>query len=129
MQRRSKMRDYKGEIREIHDEAQKEFQIKASKLSKLDLQEQELLHYIDNTEHINAVDGAKLFKKLKEIRQYRRMLKNQMAELTSIRDSIRSISKREDKSPISINKNKYNSTINYILNSKIPEGLDAPIFK
>ncbi len=47
-------------------------------LSDLDLEEQDLLHYIE-TEKFNAVEGYKLSKKIKEIRLERRKVKNELA--------------------------------------------------
>ena len=49
-----------------------------SNLSDLDLEEQDLLHYIE-TEKFNAVEGYKLSKKIKEIRLERRKVKNELA--------------------------------------------------
>lgn len=47
-------------------------------LSDLDLEEQDLLHYIE-TEKFNAVEGYKLSRKIKEIRLERRKVKNELA--------------------------------------------------
>jgi hypothetical protein len=49
-----------------------------SNLSDLDLEEQDLLHYIE-TEKFNAVEGYKLSKKIKEIRLERRKVKNELS--------------------------------------------------
>lgn len=50
-------------------------------LSELDLEQQDLLHYIEN-EKFNAVDGYKLSKKIKEIRTERRKVKNELAMIS-----------------------------------------------
>ena len=47
-------------------------------LSDLDLEEQDLLHYIE-TEKFNAAEGYKLSKKIKAIRLERRKVKNDLA--------------------------------------------------
>lgn len=46
-------------------------------LSTCDLKEQDILHYIE-LEKFNCVDGYKLAKKLKEIRQERRKIKDKL---------------------------------------------------
>ena len=53
-----------------------------------DLQQQDILHYIENKK-CDAIISAKLMKKLKEVREKRRAIKEELAALTSIRDSSR----------------------------------------
>ena len=55
-------------------------------LSDLDLEEQDLLHYIE-TEKFNAVEGYKLSKKIKEIRLERRKVKNELALINIFQQS------------------------------------------
>lgn len=55
-------------------------------LSTCDLKEQDVLHYIE-LEKFNCVDGYKLAKKLKEIRQERRKVKNQLNLIKVFQDN------------------------------------------
>ena len=56
--------------------------------SEYDLQRQDILHYIE-MKKCDAIISAKLMKKLKEVREKRRTIKEELAALTSIRDSSR----------------------------------------
>ena len=56
--------------------------------SEYDLQRQDILHYIE-MKKCDAIISAKLMKKLKEVREKRRAIKEELAALTSIRDSSR----------------------------------------
>lgn len=51
--------------------------------SECDLAEQDILHYIE-FEKYDAATGAKLLKRLKEVRRERRSIKNEYEELQSI---------------------------------------------
>lgn len=53
------------------------------KKSKYDLEEQDILHFIE-FEKYDAVVGSKLLKKLKETRKYRREIKDEYESLQSI---------------------------------------------
>ena len=55
-------------------------------LSNCDLREQDILHYIES-EKFNSVDGYKLAKKIKEIRQERRKVKNQLNLIKVFQDN------------------------------------------
>lgn len=57
-------------------------------ISNYDLQEQDILHYIE-IKKCDAIISSKLMKKLKEIRQKRRIVKEEYNALKSISDSSR----------------------------------------
>lgn len=53
-------------------------------LSKLDLEAQDLLHYMEMSKNKNAFDGFNLYKRLCEIRRERRICKNEIELLTPL---------------------------------------------
>lgn len=56
-------------------------------LSNVDLEQQDILHYIENN-NLNASGYAKVGKLLKEIRLKRRKIKNDLDKLSTIRDNL-----------------------------------------
>lgn len=56
-------------------------------LSNVDLEQQDILHYIENNK-LNASGYAKVGKLLKEIRLKRRKIKNDLDKLSTIRDNL-----------------------------------------
>lgn len=71
-------------------------------LSKIDSEREDILHYIELSKY-NAVQGWKLLKKLKEVSQRRRNIKEELGYLSSINSKIpydsicSSISRKEKK--------------------------------
>lgn len=59
----------------------------AQELSNVDLEQQDILHYIENN-NLNAGGYAKIGKLLKEIRLKRRNIKNDLDKLNAIRDNL-----------------------------------------
>lgn len=56
-------------------------------LSNVDLEEQDILHYIENN-NLNAGGYAKVGKLLKDVRIRRREIKNDLDKLNSVRDNL-----------------------------------------
>ena len=56
-------------------------------LSNIDLEQQDILHYIENN-NLNASGYAKIGKLLKEVRLERRNIKNDLDKLNAIRDNL-----------------------------------------
>ena len=71
------------EINKMLTELQSSQDTLSSKLSWYDNQEQDLLHYIENSK-LNAVQMSKFCKKLKEVRNARRKIKEDLGFLASI---------------------------------------------
>ena len=71
------------ELKEFENNLESRFNQLNQKKSEFDLAEQDILHYIE-FERYDAVTGAKLLKKLKEVRIGRREIKNEFEELQSI---------------------------------------------
>ena len=59
----------------------------SQELSNVDLEQQDILHYIENN-NLNASGYAKVGKLLKEIRLKRRNIKNDLDKLNAIRDNL-----------------------------------------
>ena len=59
----------------------------SQELSNVDLEQQDILHYIENN-NLNASGYAKAGKLLKEIRLKRRHIKNDLDKLNAIRDNL-----------------------------------------
>ena len=57
-------------------------------LSNVDLEEQDILHYIENN-NLNAGGYAKVGKLLKDVRIRRREIKNDLDKLNSVRDNLK----------------------------------------
>jgi len=55
--------------------------------SKIDILQQNILHYIE-LEDYNAAQGSQLVKKLKEVRKARRVIKEQVKELSALVDKL-----------------------------------------
>ena len=70
---------FTGIDKEINDISQE--------LSNVDLEQQDILHYIENN-NLNASGYAKVGKLLKEIRFKRRNIKNDLDKLSAIRDNL-----------------------------------------
>ena len=64
----------------------KEIENISEELSNADLEQQDILHYIENN-NLNAGSYAKVGKLLKEVRKRRRNIKNDFEKLQSIRDN------------------------------------------
>ena len=65
----------------------KEINTIAEELSNVDLEQQDILHYIENN-NLNAGGYAKAGKLLKEIRIRRREIKNDLDKLGAVRDNL-----------------------------------------
>ena len=72
----------------LYDEMKDRMKVLDKQLSEYDLQEQDILHYIE-MKKCDAIMGAKLMKKLKEITANRRIVKEEHASLNSIIDNKR----------------------------------------
>lgn len=59
-------------------------------LSYYDLQEQDILHYIENNK-LNAAKQSKIFKVLKEIREKRRLIKQEYSQILMIEKQLTSV--------------------------------------
>ena len=70
-------------INNVYAELKKRFNELDAIKGQYDMQEQDILHYIE-FEKYDAVTGSKLLKKLKEIRIGRRNIKNEYEDLQSI---------------------------------------------
>lgn len=57
-----------------------------NKLSVWDIKQQEILHYIEN-HNLNAAESCKLIKLLKNIRSERRIIKDEMDVIRSVKDT------------------------------------------
>lgn len=64
----------------------KEIENISEELSNVDLEQQDILHYIENN-NLNAGSYAKVGKLLKDVRKRRRDIKNDFEKLQSIRDN------------------------------------------
>lgn len=67
----------------LYDEMTNRMKVLDGQLSEYDLQEQDILHYIE-LKKCDAVMGSKLMKKLKEITANRRIVKEERTSLDSI---------------------------------------------
>lgn len=65
----------------------KEINEVAQELSNVDLEQQDILHYIENN-NLNAGGYAKVGKLLKDIRIKRREIKNDLDKLSAVRDNL-----------------------------------------
>ena len=65
----------------------KEIKDVSQDLSNIDLEQQDILHYIENN-NLNASGYAKVGKLLKEVRIKRRNIKNDLDRLNAIRDNL-----------------------------------------
>lgn len=65
----------------------KEIEDIAKEMKEVDLEQQDILHYIENN-NLNAGGYAKVGKLLKEVRLKRREIKNDYDKLSSIRDNL-----------------------------------------
>ena len=59
----------------------------SKELSNVDLEEQDILHYIENN-NLNAGGYAKIGKLLKDVRLQRRKVKNDLDKLNTVRDNL-----------------------------------------
>ena len=67
----------------LYDEMKERMKVLDKQLSEYDLQEQDILHYIE-MKKCDAIMGARLMKKLKEITADRRIVKDERVSLDSI---------------------------------------------
>lgn len=75
--------------KEYHDQVQKRYGELNALLSQYDLEEQDLLHYLE-LGNCNASTMAKIAKELKNIRTKRRIVKEEFVQIQSIRDAAKS---------------------------------------
>ena len=98
--------DYLNRITEVVNQADNEYKALAKQLSRLDLETQDVLHFIEN-ENFNASQGFNLAKQLKEIRIKRRAVKQNLELLQVLLSNI-------DKPKLaSVNKKLQNKTQQY----------------
>ena len=80
--------EVKTKLEELAKEIQSTFDTLNNELSYYDLQEQDILHMIENSK-LNAIQISKAVKKLKEIRATRREVKNSLILYTSLREQFK----------------------------------------
>lgn len=79
--------DYLNKIDNIFTEIQTKKEALTSELSKVDLELEDFLHYVE-FENFNACQGYKYAKKIQELRQTRRDIKDELAPLSHLHNSI-----------------------------------------
>ena len=79
--------DYLKEYNEYLDRIVKRKTEISAELSKVDLAEQDILHYLE-FEKCDAVTMVKITKKLKTLRAERRLIKNELEEITKVHTRI-----------------------------------------
>lgn len=79
-------KDYSDQLLSIYSSIEVSFKEISDKLSNIDIEEQKILHEIENTK-FNAYKGFLLAKQLKEIRTERRKIKNELVPLMNLRDN------------------------------------------
>ena len=77
---------YSNQFIDLCQEVTDEFNRVEKELSKMDLAEQDILHFIEN-ENFNASQGFMYAKKLQEIRRDRRLVKKESATLKNLKDN------------------------------------------
>lgn len=85
--RKMQVEDLLKYMHEFFTSIDKEIDNIAQELSNVDLEQQDILHYIENN-NLNASGYAKVGKLLKEVRIKRRNIKNDLDKLNSIRDNL-----------------------------------------
>lgn len=73
-------------ILKFFQETDKRLEELKNKLSVWDIKQQEILHYIEN-HNLNAAESCKLIKLLKNIRSERRIIKDEMDIIRSVKDT------------------------------------------
>ena len=73
-------------ILKFFQETDKRLEELKNKLSVWDIKQQEILHYIEN-HNLNAAESCKLIKLLKNIRSERRIIKDEMDVIRSVKDT------------------------------------------
>jgi hypothetical protein len=110
------MSEYVGQINTLYGNITSRLNVLAAKQKEIDIKEQEILHYIEFKKY-DAVAGSKLIKLLRTTRQERRVIKDEMEELGSIKKRMENARLNNYKSPS--HKYTYNSTvIDKLLNKK-----------
>lgn len=79
-------KDYSDQLLNIYNSIEDSFKDLSDKLSNIDIEEQKILHEIENT-NFNACIGFLLAKQLKEIRMRRRNIKNELIPLMNLRNN------------------------------------------
>jgi len=79
-------KDYSDQLLDTYNNIENSFKELSDKLSNIDMEEQKLLHEIENT-NFNAYIGFLLAKQLKEIRMIRRNIKNELIPLMNLRNN------------------------------------------
>ena len=85
--RKMQVEDLLKYMHEFFTSIDKEIDNIVQELSNVDLEQQDILHYIENN-NLNASGYAKVGKLLKEVRIKRRNIKNDLDKLNSIRDNL-----------------------------------------
>ncbi len=73
-------------VLKFFQETDKRLEELKNKLSVWDIKQQEILHYIEN-HNLNAAESCKLIKLLKNIRSERRIIKDEMDIIRSVKDT------------------------------------------
>ena len=79
--------EYSAKLLDTYEEIEKDFNRLTQKLSKYDKMQEVILHKIEN-DKFSACDGYKLAKEIKDIREQRRLVKNEITPLSLLKKSI-----------------------------------------
>lgn len=79
-------KDYSDQLLNIYNSIEDSFKDLSDKLSKIDIEEQKLLHEIENS-NFDAYKGYLFSKQLKEVRVQRRKIKNELQPLINLRNN------------------------------------------
>lgn len=89
------MKNYILIYNEFFDDVQTKFDELTKELSDIDLQMQDLLHFIES-EKYNGATGSKVLKLLKQCRVKRRIIKDELAHIDKVRHQLKSKVKVDD---------------------------------
>lgn len=78
--------EYTNQLIEIYDNIENDFNTLKQELSQVDLYQQDILHIIEST-NFNASEGYKLAKMIKDAREKRRVIKNELEPMQSLKSS------------------------------------------